>query len=239
MAPPLLLLPFLTDESHANMATDLWMLRAFPRPDCPRLRHYGWNRPCHTFGYGQDFDWVAKQAGEPFESLCRRPTGGGLVDHRDDWTYSLVIPAVHPAAGCQIRASYEALHRALAEARSLLGVETKAVDPPSRKGGEGDFPSSPGHCFEEPVAYDLSRLEDGAKVAGAAMKRGREGLLLQGSIQRQLVPDLSWEQLIALFSQRLALFLETIVEAIDWPSGWEEAREPFLKEIESADWQRR
>jgi len=239
MSPPLLTLPFLEDAPCANMATDLWMLRSFPQRESPRFRHYGWDRPCHTFGYGQDFDWVSQHTGQSCESLCRRPTGGGLVDHRDDWTYALVIPSTHPAASSQIRASYEALHCALAESMSLLGAETKAVAPPLRKGGEGDFPSTPGCCFEEPVAYDLSRVEDGAKVAGAAMKRGREGLLLQGSIQKELVPHLSWSRLARVFSQRLALFLDTTIEKIDWPEGWDDSREPFLKEIESTKWQQR
>ena len=127
MPAPLLILPFLVDAPCANMATDLWMLRSFPQQESPRFRHYGWDRTCHTFGYGQDFDWVSQQTGESCESLCRRPTGGGLVDHRDDWTYALVIPAIHPAANSQIRASYEALHCELAKSMSLLGVETKAV----------------------------------------------------------------------------------------------------------------
>ena len=122
MSAPLLVLPLREEAPAANMATDLCMLRAFPRPECPRFRHYAWNRPCHTFGYGQDFKWVAEQTGESLDALCRRPTGGGVVDHRDDWTYALVIPATHPAAGHQIRSSYEALHRALAEAMALLVV---------------------------------------------------------------------------------------------------------------------
>ncbi len=239
MSTPLLVLPLREEAPAANMATDLCMLRAFPRPECPRFRHYAWNRPCHTFGYGQDFKWVAEQTGESLDALCRRPTGGGVVDHRDDWTYALVIPATHPAAGHQIRSSYEALHRALAEAMALLGVATTAVDPPSEKGGSGDFPLKPGLCFEESVAYDLSRPEDGAKVAGAAMKRSREGLLLQGSVQKGRLDDLPWEKMTAVLAERIAVFLETTVEESDWPDGWEKARQPFLAEIESPSWQRR
>ena len=88
------------------------------------------------------------------------------------------------------------------------------------------------------MAYDLSRPEDGAKVAGAAMKRSREGLLLQGSIQKERLVDLPWEKVAAVFAERLAVFLETTVEESDWPDGWEKARQPFLAEIESAAWQR-
>lgn len=239
MAAPLLVLPFREENPVANMATDLWMLRAFPRPECPRLRHYAWDCPCHTFGYGQSIDWVVEQTGAPMESLCRRPTGGGVVDHREDWTYSLVIPAEHPAAGSQIRDSYEALHFALGKAMDSLGVETKGIPPPPDKGGAGDFPSTPGHCFEEPVAYDLVCLEDGAKVAGAAMKRSREGLLLQGSIQKKRLGDLPWDRLGAVLAEEIADFLKTNPEQIEWPDDWNIAREPFLSEIQSVAWQRR
>jgi len=238
MAAPLLVLPLRKEAPVANMATDLWMLRAFPRPECPRFRHYAWKRPCHTFGYGQNLEWVAEQTGGSWDALCRRPTGGGVVDHRADWTYAFVIPTGHPAAGRQIRSSYEALHRALGETLALLGAATAMVKPPSEKGGVGDFPLKPRLCFEEPVAHDLSRPEDGAKVAGAAMKRSREGLLLQGSVQKELLVDLPWEKVAALFAERLAVFLETTVEASDWPDDWEEARQPFLTEVESAAWQR-
>ena len=239
MAAPLLVLPLREEAPVANMATDLWMLRAFPRPEHPRFRHYAWDRPCHTFGYGQDLEWVAEQTGGALDALCRRPTGGGVVDHRVDWTYALVIPANHPAASHQIRSSYEALHCALGEALALLGVATTTVDPPSEKGSAGDFPLKPGLCFEESVAYDLSRPEDGAKVAGAAMKRSREGLLLQGSIQKEHFVNFPWERVTAVFAERIAVFLETTVEESDWPDGWEAAKQPIFAEIESTAWQRR
>lgn len=184
-------------------------------------------------------DWVVEQTGASMESLCRRPTGGGVVDHREDWTYALVIPAEHPAAGSQIRASYEALHLALGKAMNLLGAPTKGIPPPLNKGEAGDFPSTPGHCFEEPVAYDLVCLEDGAKVAGAAMKRSREGLLLQGSIQKKRLGDLPWDRLSAVLAQQIADLLKTKPEQIEWPDDWNTSREPFLSEIESIAWQRR
>lgn len=239
MAASLLVLPSLVEAPTANMATDSWMLRTFPQPECPRFRHYGWDRPCHTFGYGQDFEWVAEQTGAASDALCRRPSGGGVVDHRDDWTYAVVIPVEHVAAACQIRSTYQAVHRALGEAMASLGVSTTQVQPPSEKGGSGDFPTTPGHCFEEPVVHDLSLPDDGAKVAGAAIKKSREGLLLQGSIQKARLADLPWEDLGPVFAECIAAFLEITLEESDWPDDWETTREPFLKEIESIAWQRR
>tara|TARA_Y100000588_G_scaffold89671_1_gene96269 strand:- start:10959 stop:11669 length:711 start_codon:yes stop_codon:yes gene_type:complete len=235
---PLLVLPCLKDTPIANMAIDLWMLQDFPRASCPRFRHYDWDRPCHTFGYGQDLAWVEKQTGASLESLFRRPTGGGVVDHRNDWTYSLVIPIDHPAAGQQIRSSYQALHAALGAAMKSLGASISDIEP-STKQGEVDFPLAPGLCFEEPVPYDLTVAGNGAKVAGAAMKKSREGVLLQGSIQKHLVADFEWELLEDVFVERIADFLNTTKESSPWPDGWEDACAPFLAKLESIEWQRR
>ncbi|MFP6854970.1 MAG: hypothetical protein VB980_04240, partial [Opitutales bacterium] len=153
--------------------------------------------------------------------------------------YAVVIPAEHASVSREIRSTYQALHQALGEALNILGVKTKPIKSPSEKGGSGDFPATPGHCFEEPVAHDLSLPLDGTKVAGAAMKRGREGLLLQGSIDKTRLGHLPWNHLAVVFAERLAAFFETTVQESNWPMDWEKNRRPFLEEIESPAWQRR
>ncbi|MCU6551020.1 lipoyl protein ligase domain-containing protein, partial [Klebsiella pneumoniae] len=87
------LLPTRTGGAAENMATDFLLLQRYSNETHARFRHYGWHRPAFTFGYSQKIAFVRAQlpADTPVE-LCRRPTGGGVVDHRDDWTYALVIP---------------------------------------------------------------------------------------------------------------------------------------------------
>src|SRR6267154_2201779 len=105
------------------MAVDFLLLQRYPRT-VPRFRHYGWRGPAFTFGYSQKIAFVRESlasAEAPFE-LCRRATGGGIVDHRDDWTYALVIPRGHPLEELRASQSYRAVHEALAEALRALGV---------------------------------------------------------------------------------------------------------------------
>ena len=88
------------------MAVDFLLLQRRPAPTAIRFRHYGWRNPAFTFGFGQKAAWVREHLppGERFD-ICRRPTGGGIVDHRQDWTYTLVIPREHElweAAGDRI-----------------------------------------------------------------------------------------------------------------------------------------
>ena len=76
-----------------NMAVDEALLAAMPRLCQPVLRFYGWTEPAATFGYFQRYAEVASRT--PLRPLIRRPTGGGIVPHDADWTYSLAFPAGH------------------------------------------------------------------------------------------------------------------------------------------------
>ncbi len=157
-----------------NMAVDqLLMERAGERPV---LRVYHWSEPTVTFGY---FLALADaRRAFPSNKDCpltyvRRWTGGGIVDHRIDLTYTLVVPRSHPLSRARGAESYREIHRALAETLEQLGehVRLTAID-------EGGGALA---CFANPVAYDLTDAT-GAKVAGAGQRRCRYGLLHQGSV---------------------------------------------------------
>ena len=64
---------------------------------------------------------LAEQTDESLD-LCRRPTGGGIVDHREDWTYSLIIPRGHALEEARAADSYREIHVALAAALQKQGV---------------------------------------------------------------------------------------------------------------------
>lgn len=160
-------------KSHAawNMALDEALLLSTPAADRPILRFYGWAEPAASFGYFQTYDEIARLT--PLRPLVRRPTGGGLVPHADDWTYAIVIPAGHAWHRMRAEASYERLHRWLQRAFAQVGVETSLAAAPRTEG--------PGQCFVGAEKNDL--LHGGRKIAGAAQRRTRHGLLIQGSVQ--------------------------------------------------------
>jgi lipoate-protein ligase A len=154
-----------------NMALDEALLESAPSLGHPVLRLYGWTEPAASFGYFQKIAEVEQMT--PLRPLVRRPTGGGLVPHQADWTYSLAVPPQHPWYRLRAEASYERVHRWLQGAFAWLGVETE-VAPCARK-------ERPGQCF---VGYEKSDLLWlGRKIAGAAQRRTRAGLLVQGSVQ--------------------------------------------------------
>ena len=97
------------------MALDEALLRGAAARGRPLLRVYAWAQPAASFGYFQKFP--AHLAGT--YAVVRRPTGGGVVYHGDDTTYTVIAPPAHPLATMKTAAAYETLHRAVAAALAL------------------------------------------------------------------------------------------------------------------------
>lgn len=228
------ILPTRSADAAENMATDFLLLQRYPEAVAPRFRHYDWHRPSFTFGYSQKIAFVRTQLppNETFD-LCRRPTGGGIVDHRDDWTYALVIPRGHPLEELRASHSYKAVHEALAAALRVQDVPavTKSAAP------EPDEDAA-GVCFQRAEIYDVVHELTGEKIAGAAQKRNKHGLLFQGSIWRPAAgrPEFDWDAFHDDFVGELAS--ELALEAADqpWPDFNEDEVSALTEQYSSAEW---
>ena len=163
-----------------NMSIDEALLET---ATIPTIRFYGWRSPALSFGYFGEFSDVATYALE--RDLVRRWTGGGIVFHGDDLTYSIVIPTSDPVFHESSLAIYEKIHQALANALTRVGISAAVagvVDPGGVSVSHHAAVSASGYnCFTNPVPADV--MMDGRKIAGAAQRRTRRGLLQQGSIQ--------------------------------------------------------
>jgi lipoate-protein ligase A len=150
------------------MALDETLLRFTAARALPLLRLYSWDRPSATFGYFQKFPAHLAAHHQP---LIRRPTGGGIVYHGDgvDTTYTVVAPPGHALHSMPTQDAYNLLHRAVALALKSPISNLKSIP----RGGY--------ECFQNPVAGDVI-ASDGAKLAGGAQRRGKNGMLHQGSI---------------------------------------------------------
>lgn len=182
----LIALPNAFGDAATNMAIDAALLESMPE-GLAAFRHYGWTEPAATFGYSQRYKDV-KNTVEGGITLCRRLTGGGIVDHRNDWTYALILNNKLAVASLAATEIYEHIHRAIGHTLAAQRIENSLAPCPRNcdfKPTKGD---SPDQCFTSPAANDVLR-SDGQKIAGAAMKRNRSGLLIQGSIHRGAVPE--------------------------------------------------
>jgi lipoate-protein ligase A len=161
-------------ESSFNMALDQALLEATPRLGQPVLRFYSWTERAASFGYFQKIAEV--NCLTPLRPLVRRPTGGGIVPHDADWTYSLVFPTRHEWYSLAATESYQRVHEWIQAAFAEIGVVADLAP------ANSDAP--PGQCFVGYVKSDV--LCGGRKIAGAAQRRTRDGLLIQGSVQPPL-----------------------------------------------------
>ncbi|ATC64038.1 ligase [Nibricoccus aquaticus] len=231
-----------------NMATDFLLLKRYPaeRAAHARFRHYDWHRPAFTFGYSQKIAYVRSQLpADIAPDLCRRPTGGGVVDHRDDWTYTLVIPRAHALYDQPAPHSYRAIHAAITDSLIALGqpVELKeSCDPADSSdnnpgGATCSAASGPTVCFTRPERYDVIHTLTGAKVAGAAQKRTKDGLLFQGSLARStLTASLDWDAFQSLLIEKLSAALALPAAETPWPDFAEHELDGLIEQYSAPEW---
>lgn len=136
------------------------------------LRFYRWTEPAVSFGYFGQWQEAQQFAGD--RPIVRRWTGGGIVPHGADLTYSIMIGRDEMACSLSSRTIYERIHKIIGDRLRLLGVDARLVTTA--------IPKVSASCFANPVVADV--MEGDRKIAGAAHRKTRSGLLHQGSIQR-------------------------------------------------------
>ena len=227
-------LPRQAADAVANMAADLMLLESYPAPKNIRFRAYAWSEPAYTFGVSQS--WAKYRAIVPARyPLVRRSTGGGLVSHLDDWTFALVIPVGHALFKADAMASYAAVHEALLQALSLQGQPVKLTPMPA---GSRDF-QSPDDCARRAEPNDLVRSDDGRKVAGAAQKRTRRGLLIEGYVWRPFLPDCDWQRFESDFVRFLSAVLQSPSVPVPEPTYDQSDHEGTWAKFASREWNER
>jgi lipoate-protein ligase A len=230
------LLPTRAGGAAENMAHDFLLLQRYPRETAARFRHYQWREPAFTFGYAQKIADVRQLLpGEGRFDIGRRPTGGGIVDHRDDWTYALVIPRGHPLEEIRATTSYREVHEMLAEALRAQGVP--AVTKQRTVALSEDDAAGPGVCFQRAEVFDVVHERSGEKIAGAAQKRNKRGLLFQGSIWRPAVGRaIDWDQFEENFTANLARTLHCAAQPMPWPDLPAEEVSGLVEQYSSPEW---
>ena len=167
-----------------NMAIDATLLETLPA-DRALFRHYGWTEPSITIGYTQKHADISTSLDLDC-TICRRVTGGGLVDHRNDWTYALIFGHQLPAQQFTANALYAHVHSCIQSALARQAVTSHPAPCPRTCSTTSPEPTST-ECFKAPVQHDLLNNRK-QKIAGAAIKRTRNGLLIQGSVDRSKLP---------------------------------------------------
>jgi lipoate-protein ligase A len=158
-----------------QMAVDEALAKSKPEAFC--LRFFRWQGIGATFGYAQRIREVEKALPPGIgAAYTRRPTGGGIVPHLDDLTFSCVFPDGGVLRPAEI---YRRLHASILAGLRETGLEAQLC----AQGGSA-APSGPkgaSQCFEKPVALDI--LTEAGKILGGAIRRNGRTVLYQGSLQ--------------------------------------------------------
>ena len=164
-------------DVYGQMAADEALCETMPAPHV--LRFYNWAGPGVTFGYSQRRKAVAEAiaaAGSPITAVTRRPTGGGIVFHETDLTFSFIFHS--PGAYFEPGKTYDRLHRAINAEYARLGISFDLLNEKTRDYAVNDPVMN---CFAKPVNMDI--LYNGKKVLGGALRKFGDHMLYQASFQ--------------------------------------------------------
>ena len=159
-------------NAKENMATDEALLSLFEEKLPAILRLYNWEKS-FTIGLSQKFE------NYPITSLykgnyAKRITGGGVLFHGHDLSYSLVIPT-KLLDGLNIKESYERICLFILKFYKKIGLDAKYV-----KDCNTIELSKNEYCQVGFEAYDI--LIDGKKIGGNAQRRTKKAIFQHGSI---------------------------------------------------------
>ena len=143
----------------------------------PSLRFFRFSEPTLSYGRLQKHDDVARLIPDGWATV-QRPTGGGIVLHKDDLCFSLCWKDGQTPLPRKPKDQYRWIHSIV-----LQGL---AADVPSRMAACCDVaasqePFAVRTCFANPVGFDL--LQDEKKIVGGALRCTRQATLYQGSLQ--------------------------------------------------------
>jgi len=168
-------------DGPANMALDEALLGCFdPQRSQPVLRLYGWEPPALSVGRYQDAA-AALDLGRCAADgvpVVRRMTGGGIIYHADELTYSLICSPEQIGEVAGVKDGFRRLCSFLLGTYQRLGLDAAfAVDLNLAGAPLGQRTA---FCFAGKEEFDV--LVCGRKIGGNAQRRLRGAILQHGSI---------------------------------------------------------
>jgi lipoate-protein ligase A len=137
------------------------------------VRIYTWNKPCITIGYFQKY----KDFGAFGLTITRRMTGGLLVAHGTDVSYSFVLDENSWAHIYDQEKTYEEIHKTIKAALEKSGIKLSFVSVEVKNPAVA---SERNVCVQTLFPYDL--VSGNKKIVGSCQRRRGKTLLVQGSI---------------------------------------------------------
>jgi len=168
-------------DGPANMALDEALLNCFdPRHSLPVLRLYGWEPPALSVGRYQDAAAALRLELCAADSVpvVRRMTGGGIIFHGQELTYSIVCAPGQVGEAAGVKDGFRRLCGFLLGTYQRLGLD--AAFATDRNAAGDQLGRRTAFCFAGKEEFDV--LVNGRKIGGNAQRRLRGAILQHGSI---------------------------------------------------------
>ena len=169
-------------DAYFNMAVDEVLLTQKEKGMIPStIRFYGWRPGALSLGYTQK---IASEINlEALRNLgldcVSRITGGGIIFHHQEVTYSLTIGPDSCLFSNSVGESFRRLCAGIIKAMELLGVKADFA-------GDNSLPvnNSDAFCFAANSSYDIIIKQ--RKLGGNAQRRKKTVIFQHGSIPLEL-----------------------------------------------------
>lgn len=168
-------------DAATNMAVDEALFLSFKEGVSPlTLRLYGWRPAAFSLGCSQHTTALLDLGACRSRGLgfVRRPTGGGVLFHAEELTYSVVCASSDINTGRGVKESYYLIASFLIEAYRSLGITARFAK--DTRDYFGPAHAIADFCAARKEPYDI--LVDGKKLGGNAQRRRKNVILQHGSI---------------------------------------------------------
>ncbi len=174
-------------DPYMNMAIDEALTRkCIDSEDRPAvIRFYTWKESSCSIGYFQKMKDVLKAPSDKRVPIVRRPTGGGIVCHGNDITFSIVKKRIPSNRQENITSFYKLIGESLLRGLERLGFtgtfylpENESHRSAQERKPLNNFHSQQSFCSVTPAKYDI--MIAGSKVAGYAARKSQGTVLCQG-----------------------------------------------------------
>lgn len=160
-------------SAKENMAVDKALVKSFDIKNKAVIRFYTWEKS-FTVGLSQDVSDYTNKYLSYNNNCAKRMTGGGVLFHGHDVSYSLLFPS-SILGNKSVKESYEHICSFLLNFYKSLGLDAKYA-----KDDENITLSKSNFCQVGYEAYDI--VVNGIKIGGNAQKRSRNMIFQHGSI---------------------------------------------------------
>lgn len=167
------LLKSFNKSAKTNMSIDKSLVECFDINNKAVLRFYTWEKS-FTVGLSQDVNDYTNEYLSYNNNCAKRMTGGGVLFHGHDVSYSLLFPSLL-LGNKSVKESYEYICSFLLNFYKSLGLDAKYA-----KDDENITLSKSNFCQVGYEAYDI--VVNGIKIGGNAQKRSRNMIFQHGSI---------------------------------------------------------